>query len=646
MSSVPFDPRQEGLVRELSALTSGLAEFREALHPINDERLRTVFRDVLDGAERIVAAHARRPGTSIADDIANLRSLFVRHDIPREDPDLGKVPSLAALRSARGSILADFDSVLTAAQSLGKVPNNPEVKLPTGAELERVGREGQLAALEQRLLKVENDLQTKIAPESRLDEGHSPQQIGLVNFYVNAMKIELILARLETKARDLIDLASLTRAVEAIGELTTDFISTVQGLRDKVTESLKNAALAIRPTVRRVAVGLRTMVSWVRRSARRIAGRVHFVEARLVAESQLVAESLSVPPPVIGQPLLTEGEQRRFQIGDTVRFRADSRLRLSFDIATEEVGTVVGVEPHPPQTGPSYRVQVQFPRVLVPFAFSFEYELVKPAPERMIQVGIWLKRARTDPKERDPRYQEELRQFSQSLRTVGTVVAQRGVAFDSVNVRGYPFGEFVVSLTDAIGPTLGDILASWLQHRSGRSIRIKVGEFEAEARKKEDVHTLVQAARIFQETRSSRPITGGRLARFTLGEVWRSRQGRRAVIIATEDDDHRGKLHFEDSGDEEWQNWAGLTAHGQWQVETSPRPLRSADELKEMILQRIRKHPVCPQRMSVDIERTVGSDWKAISIPPPDQHIAYADCSNYIAYIANVIGFLYGLSEE
>ena len=521
-----------------------------------------------------------------------------------------------------------------------------------------VFREGQFAALEQRLRKVEKDLQTKIAPESQLDAGHSSQQIGLVNFYVSAMKIELTLAKLEAKSKDLIDLAGLTRAVEALGELTNDFVSTVQGLRDKVTDSLKNAARAIRPIVRRVTVGLRTMVSWVLRSSRRNAERVKSGEA------QLTADSLSVPPPVLGQPDLTErlpdwsirnlflhidpaaferehaegiseevksqlragrltawgrqilssrllpmveippiywgnahfvyqldptnsgitdtfssrsgsrmpeyadvqvnkaqalniwppkdllppgeGGQRRFQIGDSVRFRAESRLRLSFDIATEEVGTVLGVEPHLPQTGPTYRIQVQFPR-LVPFSFSFEYELVNPAPERMIQIRIWLKRAPTDPKERDPRYQEELNQFSQALRTVGTVVAQRGVAFDSANVRGYPIGEFVVSF-HTIGPTLEDTLVSWLRSRSGRSIRIKVGEFEAEARKIEEVHALVEAARFFQETRSSRRIAGGRLTRFTLGEVWKSRQGRRAVIIATEDDDHRGKLHFEDSG--------------------------------------------------------------------------------------------------
>jgi transcriptional regulator with XRE-family HTH domain len=71
---------------------------------------------------------------------------------------------------------------------------------------------------------------------------------------------------------------------------------------------------------------------------------------------------------------------RRFRVGDTVRLRAQSRLPLSFDIAPGEVGAVVRVEGHPPQTGPTYRIDVRFSRALVPGAFRFEYELVKAAP--------------------------------------------------------------------------------------------------------------------------------------------------------------------------------------------------------------------------------------------------------------------------
>lgn len=79
---------------------------------------------------------------------------------------------------------------------------------------------------------------------------------------------------------------------------------------------------------------------------------------------------------------------RRFRIGDVVRFRPQTRVRFSFDIAAHDVGTVVDVEPHPPQTGPTYRMDVQFARVRIPGVFRFEYELVKAAPALSIQSFI------------------------------------------------------------------------------------------------------------------------------------------------------------------------------------------------------------------------------------------------------------------
>lgn len=72
---------------------------------------------------------------------------------------------------------------------------------------------------------------------------------------------------------------------------------------------------------------------------------------------------------------------RRFREGDLVRFRAETRMWFDDGIAADEVGTVVEVEPHPPQTGPTYKIAVQFPaRRVLPFIFEFEYELVKAAP--------------------------------------------------------------------------------------------------------------------------------------------------------------------------------------------------------------------------------------------------------------------------
>jgi hypothetical protein len=84
-----------------------------------------------------------------------------------------------------------------------------------------------------------------------------------------------------------------------------------------------------------------------------------------------------------------DSEERRFQIGDIVRFKSGYRTPLSFDIAPDEVGTVVGVESHPPQTGPTYRISVQFPHGLVEGVFQHEYELTaEPQRKPINEQGL------------------------------------------------------------------------------------------------------------------------------------------------------------------------------------------------------------------------------------------------------------------
>jgi transcriptional regulator with XRE-family HTH domain len=85
---------------------------------------------------------------------------------------------------------------------------------------------------------------------------------------------------------------------------------------------------------------------------------------------------------------------RRFKAGDRVRFRPQTNVRLSFNIAEDEVGTVVEVEPHPPQTGPTYRMMVKFPtrEQPLPYVFRFEYVLVQAAP---VVYKIWFGLAKT-----------------------------------------------------------------------------------------------------------------------------------------------------------------------------------------------------------------------------------------------------------
>lgn len=68
--------------------------------------------------------------------------------------------------------------------------------------------------------------------------------------------------------------------------------------------------------------------------------------------------------------------RRRLRPGDRVRFRESSNLRLSFNVKKGEVGTITYVEPHPPATGPTYRVDVQFQKAAVKGVFKYDFDLV------------------------------------------------------------------------------------------------------------------------------------------------------------------------------------------------------------------------------------------------------------------------------
>ena len=116
----------------------------------------------------------------------------------------------------------------------------------------------------------------------------------------------------------------------------------------------------------------------------------------------------------------------------------------------------------------------------------------------MGKVEISLKRAPDDARVNDPKFQEELTEFSKSLRAAGISYSQHGIAFDAVSAVGYALPEFVVALK-VIGPTLGVIFVAWLQGRSGRKIRLKIGEVEVEARTAEEVENLLEKAKQFQQ---------------------------------------------------------------------------------------------------------------------------------------------------
>jgi hypothetical protein len=116
------------------------------------------------------------------------------------------------------------------------------------------------------------------------------------------------------------------------------------------------------------------------------------------------------------------------------------------------------------------------------------------------QIKIKLERAPDDPPENDPKFQNELREFSKSLRAAGVDFSQRGRTFDAVDAHGYALAEYAIKqLAPVAIPAITGAIGILLQARYGRKVRLKVGDIEAEARTPEEVERLLKSAAALQD---------------------------------------------------------------------------------------------------------------------------------------------------
>ena len=115
------------------------------------------------------------------------------------------------------------------------------------------------------------------------------------------------------------------------------------------------------------------------------------------------------------------------------------------------------------------------------------------------EFELRLVRASEDPPVNDPAFQKELRAFSSMLHSAGVRYSQRGMAFDSVAMTGYPLAEFIIKeLGPAAIGVIGTAVGAWISGRNGRKLRLKVGDIEVEARTPEEVAQLLQQAAALQ----------------------------------------------------------------------------------------------------------------------------------------------------
>jgi hypothetical protein len=241
---------------------------REALTESNDIAHQTFFAPVLERLDLIVANESEGLTQFIADDLDGLRSAIRRIRLSDIDPAL-EMPTraLKALRGERGNLIESIDTALEAAAALGLGASNA-----AGGQLIIASRDvtEHLIRLDERLRTLQQtvgDLQdAAIMADQQTDMAFN---VGLVNFHVKTMKVELSAARFETKiASDNTiatgtDLHVLSRSIEIVRDIATDLRNSTVVMRRWIAELVAAAGRMVFNAAKRAYWGLRTVVSGV-----------------------------------------------------------------------------------------------------------------------------------------------------------------------------------------------------------------------------------------------------------------------------------------------------------------------------------------------------------------------------------------------
>ncbi len=119
----------------------------------------------------------------------------------------------------------------------------------------------------------------------------------------------------------------------------------------------------------------------------------------------------------------------------------------------------------------------------------------------MGQINLVLVSAPDEPRVNDTAFQAELRDVTGSLRTAGAEFTARHVSLHATGSMDYQLAEFAIkTLGPAVITGVAGVFGAWIGARTGRKLRVKIGDVEAEAHTREEITALLKRAAKFQQS--------------------------------------------------------------------------------------------------------------------------------------------------
>jgi Leucine-rich repeat (LRR) protein len=240
----------------ISDLLTAVQNLRKQLPQVNDPALSAGVSDFVEKASNSsLSVSASAATQEIADRLNDLWHRLNRLDIRSRDSDLGPMPTLASLEQAVGLVAIRLIAARHAAAALGWRANEP-AQLP----VPRNEVNDQLAGISKKLVVLEKSVD-RLA-ETGNKERASPNQFGLISFYVQSIRAEINLAKVQMTVGDNIDLSVLWRIADVIVSLTTDFYDSIYSRAQQVAAPIRRAIETVRRRVGDVVSGVRQTISF------------------------------------------------------------------------------------------------------------------------------------------------------------------------------------------------------------------------------------------------------------------------------------------------------------------------------------------------------------------------------------------------
>lgn len=130
--------------------------------------------------------------------------------------------------------------------------------------------------------------------------------------------------------------------------------------------------------------------------------------------------------------------------------------------------------------------------------------MVAPSRETLIAFGamelqISMIPSPEDPAWRSDDYQSELRNLGLTLKADGLEIHDVGGYSVRAGCSSAISGEWKVKLDAMLDQVLGAPVGSWLQARRGRTVRLTIGEIEADVRTVDELVSVIRTAKFYQE---------------------------------------------------------------------------------------------------------------------------------------------------